>query len=114
MRYLIVSILDLCTLTYFGQKHKFIPPGCCVCCPFPGSGSVVVNSLFTVPIVCGFYVWLLFCNAALSVFSSFTTISMRNRELAVMLCLCSCCSCCHVTVSVLSLPNGAVELVSGL
>ena len=93
----VLDCIDLHTYLLWPEALIYPPPGGFVCCPFSGSGSVVVDSLFTLPIVC---VWLLFCDAALSVFFRFTTISMKMRELDVVLCL---CSCCHVTVCVLCL-----------
>ena len=51
MWYLIVSISDLCTLTYYDviyKKNSVLAPSGLVCCPFEGGGSVVVDSLFIV------------------------------------------------------------------
>ena len=48
----------------------------------------------------------LFCNAVLTVLSSFAIIMLRKRELVALHYL---CSCCHVTVKCyVSLPRSAV------
>ena len=52
------------------------------------------------PFFVGVCCWSLFCNAELSVLSSFTIISPENRELVALLWL---YSCSHVAVSVVSL-----------
>ena len=78
MWYLIVSISDLCILTYYDVIHKnsVVAPSGLGCCPFEGGGSVYVDSLFIVaPIVVGrFCVWSLFWYGVLIVLSKFAII----------------------------------------
>ena len=84
MWYLIVSIPDLCNLTYFGTITIHLSPQSGFsCCPFKGGGSIVVDSLYIVtPIDCGGSVFgPFFCYTVLSVLSSFAVILMRKSTL---------------------------------
>ena len=77
MWYLIVSIPDLCSLTYLG------------CCPFQGSGSVVVDSLLIVIPIVGFSNCSIICCALVYVHSSFAIILIGKRKLVALLSLTS-------------------------
>ena len=71
------------------------------CATWPGVGSVVVDSLLYVhvpPIICGGYLFFVFCYALLSELSSFAIILARKRELIILLwlspwCLVTDCLC---------------------
>ena len=58
---------------------------------FPGSGSVVVDSLLIGTLIVGFCYYSMFCCTLLWVHSSFAIISMGKRELVALLCLSSWC-----------------------
>ena len=68
--------------------HLSPPPPCC---PFYGSGSVVVDSLFIITPIVGFCTCSMFCCALLCFQSSFAINSMGKRELVALLCLSDCC-----------------------
>ena len=55
-----------------------------------------------------FCVWFMLCDEFLSVLSSFAIILLRERELVVLLLLCS--GCCVECLCSVSLPIGAVGL----
>ena len=61
------------------------------CCPFLGSGSVVVDSLLIVTPIVGFCNSSMFCCTLLCVHSSFEIFSMGKRELVALLCLSPLC-----------------------
>ena len=67
------------------------PPGGLGCCPFYGSGSVVVNFLFIVTPIVGVCNCSMFCCTLLDVHSSFGIILMGKRELVALLSLSSWC-----------------------
>ena len=71
-----------------------------------------VDSLFiVVPIVSWFLCFVLFRNAALTFLSGFAIILLRKSELVDLFYL---CFCCRMTISVVSLPCGAMCLICGL
>ena len=61
------------------------PPGGLGCCPFQGSGSVVVDSLFIVTPIVGVCNCFMFCCTLLYVHSSIAIILMGKRELVALL-----------------------------
>ena len=67
------------------------PPGGLGCCPFEGSGSVVVDLLFIVTPIVRACNYSMFCCTLLYVPTSFAIILIGKRELAALLSLSSWC-----------------------
>ena len=73
------------------SKMHLSPPGGLGCCPFLGSGSVVVELLFIVTPIVGVCNCSMICCTLLYVHSSIAIILMGKRELVALLNLSSWC-----------------------
>ena len=92
------------------QENAFKPPGGLGCCPFLGSGSVVVVFLFIVTPVVGVCNCSMFCCTLLYVHSSIAIILMGKRELVALLGLFSWCLV-MVERLFLAVPQGCLWFV---
>ena len=92
------------------QWGAFGPPSGLGCCPFWGSGSVVVGLLFIVAPVVGVCGCSVFCCTLLCVHSSITIILMGKRELVALLNLSSWCLV-MVERLFLAVPRGCLQFV---
>ena len=92
------------------QWDAFGPPGGLGCCPFWGSGSVVVDFLSIVTPIVGVCNCSLFCCTLLHVHSSIAVVLMGKRELIALLNL---SSWCLVVVGrlFLAVPRGCQQFV---